>query len=257
MAQNYNAPSYTEGTAAAAEAQPAAEIVSDPTIANEAATEIAAGDGILTNGHEHVEAEPASNGLANADVADEAANAVAESHWDTSNHDISISQEWVDVAIPRESTEAEGSAEASTPDTKKQSWADDHPDPVSEVRVLSYSYSSCLFEQNLTNTFHSRHHLHRLMPTMDSTKFSAIGDDKTVRAAEDVAVVEASGAVEAATEEMAVDVAEDVVIEVIVAGCLSEGLVATSRRAPARGSWVSSDLLLLCTPLGGDLYSTT
>ncbi|RFU78854.1 hypothetical protein TARUN_3421 [Trichoderma arundinaceum] len=132
LAQNYNAPSYTEGTSAP-EAQPAAEIVSDPTIANEAATEIEAGDGPLTNGHENVAVEPASNGLANADVADEAANAVAESHWDAGNPDTSISQEWVDVVIPPESTEAEGSAEASTPDAKKQSWADDHPDPVTEA----------------------------------------------------------------------------------------------------------------------------
>lgn len=138
LAQNYNAPSYVEGTSAP-EAQPAAEIVSDPTIANEAATEIEAGDGLLTNGHEHehVEAAPASNGLANASVADEAANEVAESHWDTGNHDISLSQEWVDVAIPRESVEAEASAEAApSDDAKKQSWADDHPDPVTEVRVL-------------------------------------------------------------------------------------------------------------------------
>jgi hypothetical protein len=56
---------------------------------------------------------------------------------------------------------------------------------------------------------------------------------------------------------MAVDVAEDAVTEVIVAESLSEDLAATSRRAPARGSWVSSDLLLLCTPVGGDLYITT
>ncbi|KAH0490541.1 hypothetical protein TgHK011_002005 [Trichoderma gracile] len=141
LAQTYNAPSYTE-------AQPAAEAVSDPTIANEAATEIAAGDGALTNGHDHVAAEPASNGLANAAVADDAANAVAESHWDTSNPDNSISQEWVDVTHPVESTEAEGSAEpsaeapaetpAETPaepatEAKKQSWADDHPDPVAEA----------------------------------------------------------------------------------------------------------------------------
>ncbi|KAL7959790.1 hypothetical protein V8C34DRAFT_102385 [Trichoderma compactum] len=137
LAENYNAPAYTE---AAAEGQPAAEIVSDPTIANEAATEIAAGDGILANGHEHVEPEPASNGLANAKVADEAANAVAESHWDTSNHDISLSQEWVDVgAIPAETAEPEpepepeASAVVATPDAKKQSWADDHPDPVAEA----------------------------------------------------------------------------------------------------------------------------
>ncbi|KAL5091937.1 hypothetical protein Trisim1_002330 [Trichoderma cf. simile WF8] len=133
LAENYNAPAYTE---TAAEGQPAAEIVSDPTIANEAATEIAAGDGILANGHGHVEPEPASNGLANANVADEAANAVAESHWDTSNHDISLSQEWVDVgAIPAETTEPEpeANAEVATPDAKKQSWADDHPDPVAEA----------------------------------------------------------------------------------------------------------------------------
>jgi hypothetical protein len=97
-----------------------------------------------------VAAEPASNGLANAAVADDAANAVAESHWDTSNHDNSISQEWVDVTHPVESTEgsAEPSAEApaeapaETPaepatEAKKQSWADDHPDPVTEVCVMS------------------------------------------------------------------------------------------------------------------------
>ncbi|UKZ77314.1 hypothetical protein TrVFT333_005034 [Trichoderma virens FT-333] len=228
LAQSYNAPGYTE---AAAEAQPAAEIVSDPTIANEAATEIAAGDGILTNGHELVEPEPASNGLANADVADEAANAVAESHWDTSNQDISISQEWVDVAIPAEPAEPEVSAEAATPDANKQSWADDHPDPVTE--------------------------LHQPMPTMDSTKSSAIGDDRIARAAEDVDAVVATGAAEAAIEEMAVDVAEDAVTEVIVAESLSEDLAATSRRAPARGSWepssFSSNVLAASAVLGVDL----
>ncbi|KAK4061144.1 uncharacterized protein Triagg1_10483 [Trichoderma aggressivum f. europaeum] len=209
LAENYNAPAHTE---AAVEGQPAAEIVSDPTIANEAATEIAAGDGILANGHEHVEPEPASNGLANANVADEAANAVAESHWDTSNHDISLSQEWVDVgAIPAETTEPEPEPEASvevaTPDAKKQSWADDHPDPVAEP-----------------------------MPTMDSTKSSATGDDRIARAVEDVDAVVVTGAAEVASEEMAVDVAEDAVaIEVIVAECLSGDLAATSRRAPAHG----------------------
>ncbi|KAM0264746.1 hypothetical protein ACHAQJ_000571 [Trichoderma viride] len=132
LAQNYTAPSYTE-SAAAPEAQPAALAVSDPTIANEAATEIEAGDGPLTNGHghkqEHAAVEPASNGLANANVADEAANEVAESHWDASTHDISLSQEWVDITP----AEAEGSAEVSSLDTKKQSWADDHPDPVTEA----------------------------------------------------------------------------------------------------------------------------
>lgn len=109
--------------------------MSDPTIANEAATEIEAGDGPLTNGHGHgqVEAEPASNGLANANVADEAANTVAESQWDTSNQDVSISQEWVDVSIPSGPTEAEASADSSALGANKQSWADDHPEPAAEV----------------------------------------------------------------------------------------------------------------------------
>ncbi|KAH8127902.1 hypothetical protein LI328DRAFT_129693 [Trichoderma asperelloides] len=131
LAQSYTAPSYAEP-----EAQPAADAVSDPTIANEAATEIEAGDGPLTNGHGHVEAEPASNGLANANVADEAANTVAESQWDTGNQDISLSQEWVDVSIPSGPTEAEASAEPSALDANKQSWADDHPDPAAEVGLF-------------------------------------------------------------------------------------------------------------------------
>ncbi|KAM0459321.1 hypothetical protein ACHAPV_005503 [Trichoderma viride] len=125
LAENYTAPSHAEP-----EAQTAAEAVSDPTIANEAATEIEAGDGPLTNGHGHAEVEPASNGLANANVADEAANAVAESHWDTSNQDMSISQEWVNIPKP---TDAQTSADSSALDAIKPSWADDHPDPAVEA----------------------------------------------------------------------------------------------------------------------------
>ncbi|KAH6606756.1 hypothetical protein Trco_005909 [Trichoderma cornu-damae] len=70
---------------------------------------------------------------------------------------------------------------------------------------------------------------------MASIKSSAIGDDRIARAVEDVDVDEVIGAVVAATEEMAVAAAEDVAI---VEGSLSEDLAATSRRAPARGSWV-------------------
>lgn len=92
---------------------------------------------------------------------------------------------------------------------------------------------------------------------MDSTKSSATGDDRIARAVEDVDAVVVTGAAEVASEEMAVDVAADAVIEVTVAESLSGDLAATSRRAPAHGSWVSSDLLLLCTPVGGDLYITT
>lgn len=109
--------------------------MSDPTIANEAATEIEAGDGPLTNGHGHAEVEPASNGLANANVADEAANAVAESHWDTSNQDMSISQEWVNIPKP---TDAQTSADSSALDAIKPSWADDHPDPAVEVGFFTF-----------------------------------------------------------------------------------------------------------------------
>lgn len=111
--------------------------MSDPTIANEAATEIEAGDGPLTNGHGHghAEAEPASNGLANANVADEAANTVAESQWDTSNPDMSISQEWVNIPKP---TDAEASVDSSALDAIKPSWADDHPDPAVEVIFFAF-----------------------------------------------------------------------------------------------------------------------
>lgn len=109
--------------------------MSDPTIANEAATEIEAGDGPLTNGHGHAEAEPAPNGLANANVADEAANTVAESQWDTSNQDMSISQEWVNVPKP---TDAEANTGSSALDAIKPSWADDHPDPAVEVGLFTF-----------------------------------------------------------------------------------------------------------------------
>lgn len=121
-------------------------MVSDPTIANEAATEIEAGDGPLTNGHGHehaeAQAEPASNGIANASVADEAANTVAESQWDTGNQDISISQEWVDVPKP---TDAEASVDTSTLDAIKPSWADDHPEPAAEVGFFTIFISPLFF----------------------------------------------------------------------------------------------------------------
>ncbi|KAF7550400.1 hypothetical protein G7Z17_g5755 [Cylindrodendrum hubeiense] len=117
LAQEYKTPFYPE------DGQPTeAEAVSDPTIANAAATEIAAGDAALTAGPTD---QPASNGLANASVADDAANAVAESHWDTTNNtnELSMSQEWVDV---------KAETEAAAPVTNTQSWADDHPEQVPE-----------------------------------------------------------------------------------------------------------------------------
>jgi hypothetical protein len=73
------------------------------------------------------------------------------------------------------------------------------------------------------------------MPAMASIQFNAIGDDRIVRAVEDVDVAEENGAAVAATEVMAVVVAEDAeeIAEEIAEEPLSEDLVATSRRASA------------------------
>lgn len=88
------------------------------------------------------------------------------------------------------------------------------------------------------------------MPTTDSTRSSVTAADRIVRAAEDEDAVEASGAAVAATVEMAVAVVADAeeVTAATAAALPSEDLAATSRRARARGSWVRSDFLLLCTP---------
>lgn len=86
---------------------------------------------------------------------------------------------------------------------------------------------------------------------MDSTRSNATAADRIVREAEDEDVAEASIAAEAATVEMAVAVVADAeeVTAVTAAAHPSEDLAATSRRARARGPWVRSDLLLLCTRL--------
>ncbi|KAM5345727.1 hypothetical protein ACJ41O_011588 [Fusarium nematophilum] len=126
LAQDYKTP-YEEPQAAEGEAEPTKEVASDPTIAHAAATEIAAGDAALPV---DPATQPSSNGLANASVADDAANAVAESHWDTTNNDLSASQEWVDVK-PAEATEPEQAAPAPVANT--QSWADDHPEQTTEA----------------------------------------------------------------------------------------------------------------------------
>ncbi|KAL6363838.1 hypothetical protein LRP88_03263 [Fusarium phalaenopsidis] len=112
--------------AAEGEAAPA-EVTSDPTVAHASATEIEAGD---VSAPIKAAVQPSSNGLANASVADDAANAVAESHWDTPNQELSASQEWVDVKAT-EATEAEAAAPAPAANT--QSWADDHPEHAAET----------------------------------------------------------------------------------------------------------------------------
>jgi hypothetical protein len=94
-------------------------------------------------------AQPASNGIANAKVSDDAANAVAESHWDT-NTDLTMSQEWVDVKVPRDPSETDTGLQATLAGgSNTQSWADDHPEPAPEVRCndtsedLYYDESPC------------------------------------------------------------------------------------------------------------------
>ncbi|KAF4967522.1 hypothetical protein FSARC_4907 [Fusarium sarcochroum] len=121
LAQEYKTP-YDDAQPAEGDAEQAKDVGTDPTVAHAAATEIEAGDTTAP-----VATEPSSNGLANASVADDAANAVAESHWDTTNNELSTSQEWVDVK-PAEAVEADTAAPAPTRVTNTQSWADDHPE---------------------------------------------------------------------------------------------------------------------------------
>ncbi|KAJ4269622.1 hypothetical protein NW762_001290 [Fusarium torreyae] len=121
LAQEYKTP-YDEAQPAEGDAEQAKDVATDPTVAHAAATEIEAGDTAAP-----AATEQPSNGLANASVADDAANAVAESHWDTTNNELSTSQEWVDVK-PAEAVEADAAAPAPTRVSNTQSWADDHPE---------------------------------------------------------------------------------------------------------------------------------
>lgn len=80
--------------------------------------------------------EAATNGIANASISGDGANAVAESHWDATN-EMSLSQEWVDVKVPRDPAETETGLQATpAAPTNTQSWADEQPDPVPEVSDL-------------------------------------------------------------------------------------------------------------------------
>jgi hypothetical protein len=134
LAQNYKTPFYAEG-AEAPETTPAQQVATDPTIAHATANELEAGDVPAINGQA---VEAVADKLANSHVADDAANAVAESHWDTGN-DMSISQEWVDVKVPRDPAETETGVTATpAAPSNTQSWADDHPEPAAEVSTLFF-----------------------------------------------------------------------------------------------------------------------
>ncbi|KJK82198.1 hypothetical protein H634G_02392 [Metarhizium anisopliae BRIP 53293] len=123
LAQEYKAPVYSE---VPAEGE-TAEVVTDPTVANVAAIEVADTDVSASPGEKKAEA---INGHPSANVSNTAANAVAESHWDT-EAGLSTSQEWVDVKASRDITETDtGLTDTPASSGNTQSWADEQPEPT-------------------------------------------------------------------------------------------------------------------------------
>lgn len=112
-------------------------IGSDPTIINAGLTELDAPSATaITNGHNQSEptAEVNAGIPQNSGIDEGAANAAAEAHWDQSA-DLSTSQEWVDVKVPRDIGETD-SGYVGTPaaPSNTQSWADEQPDsPKADV----------------------------------------------------------------------------------------------------------------------------
>lgn len=132
IAQEYKTPYDAE---AAAEPEAPKEVATDPTVAHATKTEIETGDAVAINGHT---VESITDSIENVQVADNAANAVAQSHWDSPQNDTSLSQEWVQV--PRDPKETETGLNA-TPAVaaNTQSWADDHPEQATEVKISRYT----------------------------------------------------------------------------------------------------------------------
>jgi hypothetical protein len=129
-AEAYKTPLYsTDATSQPVDVAASTEtITNDPTVAHASLSELDTGDIVLTNGHDSV--APVGEAPANASISNGAANAAAEGQWDASNDmSMSISQEWVDVSVPREPAETEPGV-AATPATQAntQSWADDQPE---------------------------------------------------------------------------------------------------------------------------------
>lgn len=105
-------------------------MVTDPTVANVAAIEVADTDVSTSPGEKKAEA---SNGHPSANISNTAANAVAESHWDT-EAGLSTSQEWVDVKASRDITETDtGLTDTPASSGNTQSWADEQPEPTKPV----------------------------------------------------------------------------------------------------------------------------
>ncbi|KAK3941715.1 hypothetical protein QBC46DRAFT_381810 [Diplogelasinospora grovesii] len=117
------APETTESEAVESEEQPQ----TDPTVANAGLTEIDDGSAVqLTNGHTPEEQSPVDGAPANADVNDSAANAAGESQYDAGANDMSTSQEWVDVKVPRDPSETEtGVIATPAAPSNTNSWADE------------------------------------------------------------------------------------------------------------------------------------
>lgn len=116
------------------------DVQTDPTVANAGLTEIDAGTDVpMTNGHLNgtsAEAETEGEGetsIPNADVGGSAANAAAEKQWDVAHegNDLAASQEWVEVQKPADTPQTETAPNAAP--AVAPSWADDHPEPTSEV----------------------------------------------------------------------------------------------------------------------------
>lgn len=112
-------------------------VQSDPTIANAGLTEL---DDVatapLTNGHSDASAETAAVGIPqNSGIDEGASNAAADSHWDPSS-DLTASQEWVDVKLPRDLAETDtGITATPAAAVAPQSWADDQPDSPTPADV--------------------------------------------------------------------------------------------------------------------------
>lgn len=137
-------------TEADAEAEPALEASedatvestelpeTDPTIAHAGLTEIdsTGATAPMTNGHGHTESTPHSGLTTSGDISDNAANAAGESQWDTPTNDLSgsITQEdW--VKVPRDPAETDTGLTATPAAAGPvQSWADDQPENLPEVR---------------------------------------------------------------------------------------------------------------------------
>ncbi|WQF82461.1 hypothetical protein CDEST_07475 [Colletotrichum destructivum] len=117
----YKSP-YEEVTTEA-ETTAAAEVVTDPTIANATVNEIEAEDTAVINGQN----EQASETPSNANITSGSGNAAGEKWDQAADNNMSLSQEW--VSVPRDPAETETGVDATPAAVSNtQSWADDQPD---------------------------------------------------------------------------------------------------------------------------------